>query len=237
MRRQSIASTDSLKDLNKRLYEKYKIFIQNTNSFRNLLNTSKGRDKCLQLFQYHANLYCTCMEWSPVYRHHPKRVDSYKKAKKFENSISTGRKIFRLFLWINEMHEIVDIAQSATLTPFLKFMKTTSCICSFIYYFSDNAIWLAKIGYTGKEVPFSEKLTASGNSVPWSRIKDNFSLSKTCLELFIFTCTYYLKSRDENDVLNKLLTCGKVNEVISRKKIAFVYLRKLIIIRREKKFI
>lgn len=177
------------------------------------------------------------MEWSPVYKDKPKRIDSYKKAKKFESSISTGRKIFRLFLWINEMHEIVEIAQSAKLTPFLKFMKTTSCICSFIYYFSDNAIWLAKIGYTGKEVPFSEKLTTSGNPIPWSRIKDNFSLSKTCLELFIFSCTYFLKCHEERDILLKLLACGKATEVISRKKIAFVYLRKLIIIRREKKFI
>ena len=99
------------------------------------------------------------MEWSPEYRTKLDSVDSYKKAKKFEKSISNGRKIFRLFLWINEMHEIVNINTSATLTPFLKVMKTTSCICSFIYYFSDNIIWLSKIGYTNKHVPFLHRLT------------------------------------------------------------------------------
>lgn len=192
-RRNSEHSSDSLKNINKRLVEQYKVFIQNTHGIKNLLNTSKGRDKCLQLLQYIANLYCTNMEWSEDYRHKLSEIGSYKKAKKFENSISTGRKCFRLFLWINEMHQIIEIANSAKLTPFLKVMKTISCICSFIYYFSDNVIWFSKIGYLSNVVPFSKRFTATGDSIPWSIIKDNFSLAKTCLELFIFSLTLYLK--------------------------------------------
>jgi hypothetical protein len=36
----------------------------NTSSFRNLLNTSKGRDKFCQMLQYTANFYVTCMKES-----------------------------------------------------------------------------------------------------------------------------------------------------------------------------
>ena len=36
-------------------------FIKNTGDFRNLLNTSKGRDKFCQLLQYISTYYITCM--------------------------------------------------------------------------------------------------------------------------------------------------------------------------------
>ena len=48
---------------------------------------------------------------------------------------------------------------------------------------------------------------------------------------------YYLKCREDEAILKKLLECGNVDEIITRKKVAFVWLRKLIILRREKKFI
>jgi len=39
------------------------------------------------------------------------KIASLKKVKNFESNISNGRKIFRLFLWLNEidgMHEILN---------------------------------------------------------------------------------------------------------------------------------
>lgn len=39
-------------------------WVKNTNSFRNLLNTSKGRDKCAQFLQYSATFYISCMRTS-----------------------------------------------------------------------------------------------------------------------------------------------------------------------------
>ena len=73
------------------------------------MNTSKGRDKFCQLLQYTANLYITCMKESEEFRDQLKTIDSYNMAKKFESQISNGRKIFRLFLWLNEAHEIQNI--------------------------------------------------------------------------------------------------------------------------------
>jgi hypothetical protein len=79
--------------------------IRNTTSFRNLLNTSKGRDKFCQLLQYLASFYIACMRESPVYGTEVKarKNTSVNKVKKLESSLSNGRKIFRLFLWQNEL--------------------------------------------------------------------------------------------------------------------------------------
>lgn len=84
------------------------MFAKNTSSLRNLLNTSKGRDKFCQLLQYLANFYVVCMKSSEIYGEAVKRkeIESYNKIKTFESQISNGRKIFRLLLWLNEVEEI-----------------------------------------------------------------------------------------------------------------------------------
>lgn len=76
---------------------------KNTNSFRNLLSSSNGRDKFSQLIQYSANFYITCMRQSEEYAEivRQKKEPSVNRAKKLEGNISNGRKIFRLFLWLD----------------------------------------------------------------------------------------------------------------------------------------
>ena len=123
------------------------------------------------------------------------KLNSFKMAKVFESQISNGRKIFRLFLWLNEIEEIQNIINSEKLSINLKILKIISAICSFIYYFSDNLVWFSKIGYINKFVPFSKKLY--GHQVKWSLIKDAFSLAKTMLELFIYIYTYLLKVHED----------------------------------------
>jgi hypothetical protein len=73
------------------------------------------------------------------------KLNSYKMAKVFESQISNGRKIFRLFLWLNEIEEIQNIIYSETLSLNLKILKIISAICSFIYYFSDNLVWFSRL--------------------------------------------------------------------------------------------
>ena len=99
-------------------------------------------------------------------------IDSYNKAKKFESQISNGRKIFRLFLWLNEVHEIYSLYHSEKLELALKGLKMFSCVCSFIYYFSDNIVWLSKIGYLSKFVPFSQRFYSDGKGLKWGYLKD-----------------------------------------------------------------
>ena len=171
---------------------KISVFAKNTSSLRNLLNTSKGRDKFSQLLQYIANLYITCMKNSDFAVIAKKgEIPNFNRLKLFESQISNGRKIFRLFLWLNEIEVMRDILHSAKLTFNLKILKMISCICSFIYYFTDNIVWLSKIGFTDRFVPFSKRIL--GYPLKWGKIKDKFSLGKSILELVIYTYTYVLK--------------------------------------------
>jgi hypothetical protein len=90
---------------------------KNTNSFNNLLNSSKGRDKFCQLLQYAANLYVTCMRDSDVYGKlaRDKKVSSVNRMKNLESQISNGRKIFRLLLFLNEIKEFDDVIKDSKL--------------------------------------------------------------------------------------------------------------------------
>ena len=120
-----------------------------------------------------------------------------------------------------------NIVKSTTLTPGLKKLKFVSSLCTFIYYFTDNIVWLSKIGYIDKYVP--------GMQVKWGKIKDQFSLMKTILELIIFTYTRYLKKREFRKMKETLLSLP--NNLITKKEVSYVYLRKLVILRREIRFL
>lgn len=89
----------------------FSLWQTNTSSFLNLLNSSKGRDKFCQLLQYLSNFYITCMRESEEYGRlvREKKIESVLKAKRMESSLSNGRKIFRLFLFLNEISELYDL--------------------------------------------------------------------------------------------------------------------------------
>lgn len=114
-----------------------------------------------------------------------KLIASVNKAKTLESNISNGRKIFRLFLWLNEIDGMHEIINNKKLHFNIKVLKIISSICSFIYYFTDNIVWLSKLDFVSPTVPFFNK--------KWGRIKDRFSLCKTVMELIIFSYIYTLK--------------------------------------------
>ena len=57
----------------------------------------------------------------------------------------------------------------------LRLLKIVSTACSFIYYFTDNVVWLANMGYASNKV----------FNVKWKHIKNTSSLLKTMLEVVI----------------------------------------------------
>jgi hypothetical protein len=70
-----------------------------------------------------------------------KQNASVNKAKKFESSISNGRKIFRLLLFLNEMAEFNELIKSKSDFN-MRFLKITSVCCSFIYpYLNKKLKW------------------------------------------------------------------------------------------------
>jgi len=131
-----------------------------------------------------------------------KEVSSFNKAKAFESNISNGRKIFRLLLWLNEIEAVHGHIHNQKLAPKVKVLKVISAVCSFIYYFTDNIVWFSKIGFLSKHVPFTHRML--GYHVKWGKIKDQFSLIKTALELTIFIYIYNLRKKEDNHLWNQL---------------------------------
>jgi hypothetical protein len=95
-----------------------------------------------------------------------------------EASLSNGRKIFRLFLFLQEIHVLYELIQSKSFVRPLRILKVISACCSFVYYLTDNIVWLANLGFTSHYVPFSTKLK-------WKQIKNLFSLARTVFEAII----------------------------------------------------
>lgn len=123
-----------------------------------------------------------------------KKEPTVVRAKLLENNISNGRKIFRLFLWLNEITLLEETIKSKKLKKEVKFLKIISTICSFFYYLTDNIVWLANIGYMNSKI-FSYR---------WKKIKDGFSLTKTILEVVISLYTVFLKKREERILRKKI---------------------------------
>ena len=123
-----------------------------------------------------------------------KKEPTVVRAKLLENNISNGRKIFRLFLWLNEITLLEETIKSKKLKTEVKFLKIISTICSFFYYLTDNIVWLANIGYMNSKI-FSYR---------WKKIKDGFSLTKTILEVVISLYTVFLKKREERILRKKI---------------------------------
>jgi hypothetical protein len=82
-----------------------------------------------------------------------KKIESVLKAKRMESSLSNGRKIFRLFLFLNEVTEMHQLITKSQVVLPLRILKIISTCCSFIYYLTDNIVWLANLGFVGNYVP------------------------------------------------------------------------------------
>ena len=82
-------------------------------------------------------------------RKHP----NVNKVKKFESSLSNSRKVFRFLLFMNEMAELNDLISSKKFQVPMKILKIISTICSFVYYLTDNIVYLANLEFVSPIVP------------------------------------------------------------------------------------
>jgi hypothetical protein len=116
-------------------------------------------------------------------------------AKKLESSLSNGRKLFRLSLWLNELTELNELTKNPQRT-LMHVLKVLSTFCSFWYYLADNLVFFAKLDFLNDKVP--------GTTLKFKRIKNLFSLLKTVLEILIAVYQVLLKSRKLNKLLHEL---------------------------------
>jgi len=119
-----------------------------------------------------------------------KQISSVNKAKKLESSISNGRKIFRLFLFLNESAELYELIKSSKFPLPLRVLKIISTCCSFIYYFTDNMVYLSNLGFVNAYLPKTK--------MKWKQLKNIFSFTKTILEIIIAIYAIYEKKKEEN---------------------------------------
>ena len=158
-------------------------------------------------------------EWGEIVRQ--KKEPTVVRAKTLESNISNGRKIFRLFLWLNEITLLEEFIKNKKMTKEVKFMKIISTICSFFYYLTDNIVWLANIGYMNNKI----------YNYKWKKIKDGFSLTKTILEVVISLYTVFLKKREERKLRKKIYQYS--DKLVEPDTTWYVLVRNLVISRRE----
>ena len=68
-----------------------------------------------------------------------------------------------------------------------------STCCSFVYYLTDNIVWLANLGFVSSFVPYLPKLK-------WKQIKNLFSLAKTVLEIIIAFKNVQMRKQEEAQI-------------------------------------
>ena len=105
--------------------------------------------------------------------------------------------MFRLLLFMNEMAELNTIISSKKFEGRVRIVKIISTICSFIYYLTDNIVYLANLDFLPSTVPGFPKMK-------WKQIKNFFSLIKTFLEIISAISQNYLKQEKEKGLVKKL---------------------------------
>lgn len=130
-----------------------------------------------------------------VHKIRDKKVQSVKRAKSIEDNISSGRKIFRFLLFLNEYSEMNEILKNQKHPILLKVLKFCSALCSHNYYLFDNIVWFTQIGILDKFII---------SDIKWKKLKDIFSLWKTVFEIIISIYLVIIKTIKERLLIREL---------------------------------
>jgi len=96
-----------------------------------------------------------------------------------------------------ELNELIKFKKGMELP--MQILKIISTCCSFIYYLTDNIVYLANLDFVSSYVPFLNM------KLKWKQIKNIFSLTKTILEVIIAIYSVILKRREEEKLKEKLM--------------------------------
>ena len=174
------------------------ILIAFVGSVGRILSISKGRDKFLGLIQHMSDLYKKCMiDYLSAYRTKEWPV-SVKNANSLQQAIKEGRKLLRLFKWIEELGKVGS--KIRVKTKFIILLKVFRHFIGICYYFIDNSLWIIHIGIIFKhaDVEILEK------------VKDALSLLRYLFRMIIFSLTYNEKLNHEKILINSLISSHSV---------------------------
>lgn len=189
----------------------------NTRSLSEIMNTWNGRDKLLAIIQYSWGVYVQALK-----KTHPMEENlkskSYLQCKRIQSNLSSGRKVFRLLKFSDEISNVIKHARAPNNKNFLQeLMFYSSGVWAIIYYFTDNVIWLSAKKYK-----------------PLSKIKDLFSMGRCLIE--ICKSVYELSNdlKKEEIILKKL---GLYDDCfIAETEESYMLIKDLITLRRQMSF-
>ena len=163
-------------------------FVENNTAYLSeIMNTCNGRDKLLAIIQYSWGWYVKCLK-----KTNPMEVNlnkkSYLRWKRISSNLSSGRKVFRLLKFSDELSSIIKYTRgNKKTTLFQDILFYSSGIWSFFYYLLDNIIWLSS-----KKYKFL------------SRMKDLFSLARCIIEIWKWLHEIAKDLKNEEKILKKL---------------------------------
>lgn len=165
------------------------------NSVSNILSSTRGREKFLSLIQYAAQLYKETMKSYVRFKDIDSPV-SLKNAKSIERSMSNGRKLFRVLMFVDEYANIEKIIKTININNWNEGLKLLSHCASFVFYILDNLVWAADIGIISKFIYHA--------NFKWKRTKDLASFTRCICEL-ILSCFNMKETRNKIKILQSQL--------------------------------
>jgi len=154
-----------------------------------------------------------------------KKVPSVIRAKAMEDNISSGRKIFRLLKFIDEVNELHVILKKEKWPIGLKIIKILSSVCSYFYFLFDNIVWLVSIGFIDKFII---------HHVKWKKMKDFFSLWKTIFE--VISSIYVVKLALQKEKILKQKLSAYNGRTVKPDTNGYAIMRQLILTMRKRRF-
>lgn len=193
-------------------------FVENNTAYLSeIMNTCNGRDKLLAIIQYSWGVYVKAMKKKNPMEENL-MMKSFLRWKRISSNLSSGRKVFRLLKFSDELSSIIKHARANKKQNWLQeFIFYSAGIWSFFYYFLDNIIWLS-----------SKKFKLLG------RIKDLFSLARCLIEIWKSLYEISADLKKEDKILTQL---GLYDDCyIDDSEESYLLIRDLIKLRRQMSF-
>ncbi|CAD8109500.1 unnamed protein product [Paramecium sonneborni] len=189
------------------------------------LSTSKGRDKFMALLQYTFDFYHSCTKHSNLLYVQQlvsqNDLKCFVVAEKFKDSISQSRKIFRLLFFLDEIKGIQRLLKQNKPLLF-KILAISGHYSSFMYYVSDNFLWIIAILAQSKVL--QKEIEAR-----WKQRKNSFSQMRIIINILRLIILIIFRENKENRIL---LEMSKIMTQETSKKLQ----NSLIKLRRKRRF-
>lgn len=201
------------------------VVVKTAYSLTAIMESSKGKDRLLSIVQYSADLYKDCMKDYIAERDIVEWPLSMRNAKNIKKAMSQGRKIFRLFKFMDEIANADAHFQRIHRPTTLLILQCINDFFSFWYYVTDNIVWFASIGLIGKYIVRLQ--------IKWKAIKDSISLVRNVIDVVMCILIVY-KSVFIEQKLRKLLRSHRVPRQIQEGSRGYETLSDILEVRRER---